>query len=307
MNEMNPHDPQQPQDDRRQPQVDELQIPVAEEPSEVDKLPVTNESLSKKTEVADLAWREYHIHADDNRTGGNEPAATNSVSEELESNAFDLFNSTQNAEPQEISYQVLDVTTGQEVSIRLEYFEDYAQSTGVSIWQASETLFPYMCNMRDLFLGKQVLELGAGVGLCSLTAHYLGASNVLATDGDVAVLEFLRRNVDRNRKQHNAGAISCPQLIWGRQLPDFLKMYGPNDIVLAADICYMSKSIVPIFQTAHHLLKDNGLFILIHQAFTQEEDFHETVARVSENNGFTFTRPTDMPEVYSFPRGFKPA
>jgi len=75
-------------------------------------------------------------------------------------------------------------------------------------------------------------------------------------------------------------------------------MYGPNDIVLAADICYMSKSIVPIFQMAHHLLKDNGLFILIHQAFTQEEDFHETVARVSENNGFTFTRPTDMPEVY---------
>ena len=36
------------------------------------------------------------------------------------------------------------------------------------------------------------------MGLCSIAAHHLGAERVLATDGDVDVLENLRHNINLN-------------------------------------------------------------------------------------------------------------
>lgn len=242
---------------------------------------------------SDRAWREYDIHTNDKVSDDSGESPNR---DDPEQHAFDLF--TQAQEPDEITYDLLDAESGKDISIRLRYFEDYTQSTGVSIWQASETLLPYLRQIKDMVKGRQVLELGAGVGLCSLAAHYLGASCVIATDGDMKVLEFLRQNLDQNRKQ--AGIIKCPQLIWGYDLQSFLDTHGPSDIVLAADVCYMSKSIPPLFQTAHHLLADDGLMILIHQAFTQEEDFHSTMLAVSEREHFSLSQRAEMPDVYFF-------
>ena len=41
------------------------------------------------------------------------------------------------------------------------------------------------------------MELGAGLGLCSIVAHRMGL-RVVATDGDESVLSSLRRNACRN-------------------------------------------------------------------------------------------------------------
>jgi predicted nicotinamide N-methyase len=45
---------------------------------------------------------------------------------------------------------------------------------------------------------KNVLELGAGLGLCGILAYYLQAANVVLTDVDTDALKFMRANVATN-------------------------------------------------------------------------------------------------------------
>jgi len=71
-------------------------------------------------------------------------------------------------------------------------------STGLGLWLAAEFMCGYLVENPDLIIGKQVLELGAGMGLPGLVSLHLGASRVLLTDGDSDVLANLRHNVNLN-------------------------------------------------------------------------------------------------------------
>ena len=66
----------------------------------------------------------------------------------------------------------------------------------------------YLLEHPTLLKDKYIVELGAGVGLCGIVAHKLGAKRVLLTDGDKTVLKNLRYNVQRNK---NGNIISREQ------------------------------------------------------------------------------------------------
>ena len=236
--------------------------------------------------------------------------------EDVDHHAFDLFSSTDNIENEcsEITYDFVNVGSNELHTVRLRFHEDYTQSTGLSIWKGAEVLCDYLRNhAKELFANKnpegnnkgnkeqKVLELGAGVGLCSLAAHSLGAERVVATDGDATVLENLKQNIDMNRVDLDRNIV-CQQLIWGHstQMKSILETHGPFDIVLAADVCYMTKSLVPLLSTAHALMKDDGVLILVHQSYSQEVDFHETIVTLGESQGFACECQRDEPEVYMF-------
>lgn len=116
----------------------------------------------------------------------------------------------------------------------------------------------------------------------------LNAASVVVTDGDIEALKNLEYNVSRNRKEKeeddnggsdidininntNTGtntdkAISYKQLIWGKDLSNFLHNYGRHDIILAADCVYMVPSLQPLWDTIDALLSDDGIFIYTHTA-----------------------------------------
>ncbi len=93
-----------------------------------------------------------------------------------------------------------------DVILLQNFFGMDTNSTGGALWDSSLVLWS---KIQDLDLrGKRVLELGSGVGFLSIKAASKGAY-MIATDGDLDVIELLRENITRN---HNS--IQATQLKW---------------------------------------------------------------------------------------------
>lgn len=209
---------------------------------------------------SDIAWREYDVHAergsDESPTGGEDAAASYRPA--------DIF-----APAEEAAYEVHDYAfdgdDGRAVTISLRARPDYDVSTGLSVWAGAELLCRYLTARPapTVLRGKRVLELGAGAGLCGLVAaRVLGAASVLLTDGDAAVLANLRRNAAAGG---GAAAVACHQLIWGAaRAAAFARTHGRQDVVLATDCAYVTRSVRPLFATVAGVLAEDGVFLFVH-------------------------------------------
>lgn len=132
--------------------------------------------------------------------------------------------------------------------------------TGVSLWSASFVISYYIdaqwSEGGSWNLASEpnwtVLELGAGLGMCSAVAvkHRM---NVVATDNDPAVLALLKDNLQRNRLQTTSSAQTqsthVHSLDWmavandpraDRSHPVFLQLeaLGGADLILLSDVVY---------------------------------------------------------------------
>lgn len=144
-------------------------------------------------------------------------------------------------------------------------------STGLTLWRGSELLCQYLLqHAQELFHvnhagSTTVLELGAGLGVCGILAHRLGAARVVLTDGDSETLQWLRANVQRNNlspsdqtssSSSSSTTITCVQLQWGLHLERFQQRIGiPTfDLIMASDIIYVEEILHPLWQTVQALL-----------------------------------------------------
>ncbi|THY21324.1 hypothetical protein D6D00_07155 [Aureobasidium pullulans] len=124
-----------------------------------------------------------------------------------------------------------------------------AGTTGLRTWEAALHLSSYLISTPELIAsikGKRVIELGAGTGLLSiLCASHLGASQVVATDGDEGVVQALNENAAFNDVKD---AMEIGVLWWGRALKgSWMFEKDPSfscDLVLGADVTY-DKSVIP--------------------------------------------------------------
>ncbi|KAJ8612515.1 hypothetical protein CTAYLR_003709 [Chrysophaeum taylorii] len=112
------------------------------------------------------------------------------------------------------------------------YEDPFAGSTGLEVWRGAEMLSRYL--EANPVTGR-VVELGAGTGLPGLTAAKLGA-RVTLTDQDPQVLELLRHNV-----QVNGLDVDVRRVVFGDAID--------ADVVLAADILYLTRQVKPLRQT----------------------------------------------------------
>mmetsp|Transcript_18249 Transcript_18249/g.33751 ORF Transcript_18249/g.33751 Transcript_18249/m.33751 type:complete len:233 (+) Transcript_18249:13-711(+) len=99
---------------------------------------------------------------------------------------------------------------------------------GAAAYEASFLLAEYLGRHRQIIHQRSILELGCGVGLVSLSCAKLGASRVLATDGDTKSVSLARRNASKNNVE-----ITTRVLRWGQPC-SFSE--APADVILAADV-----------------------------------------------------------------------
>ena len=186
------------------------------------------------------------------------------------------------------------------------------ESTGLTLWRASDYLCEYQVENVDIFDGKRVLELGAGLGLNGILVWLMTKrSTIVITDGDTTALVHLRENIERNRPSdvnEDSSTVSCSQLLWGKETSlKFLEIVGENkkyDVLLASDIIYAQCIIQPLWETVQTLLnRSNGLFVM---AFAKRK-VPVSIAYVlesAEKNGFSHEKVKEDTEegiwVYLF-------
>jgi hypothetical protein len=176
-----------------------------------------------------------------------------------------------------------------EIHLRGGIVKDFP-AAGMALWRGSEVLSDYLVKHPILVKNKTVLELGAGLGLCGIVAHYLGASSVLITDGDEDVVENMQFNVEHNvvpTNENKGNRIHCSVLLWDCHVDDFLLKHGCQDVVLAGDCVYASTSLEPIWKTIQSLLSEKGVFIYANLCSSQVP--LEQVLEVASKHGFTVT------------------
>jgi len=108
---------------------------------------------------------------------------------------------------------------------------------GLLLWESAVALARSLHRQPTLVANKQVLELGAGVGLPGLVARSLGAE-VWQTDHLTGALEIARLNARAN----DVVGIRQFTADWTRWTDD--RLY---DVILGADIGAMQGSVVSIF------------------------------------------------------------
>jgi methyltransferase-like protein 23 len=112
---------------------------------------------------------------------------------------------------------------------------------GFLLWESAVALAQHLVERGDQLCGKQVLELGAGVGLAGLVAQQMGAT-VWQTDHRADLLLLAEHNAHQND-------LIPPQHF----LADWRTWNHPThyDLILGADILYeraMHQHLAPIFR-----------------------------------------------------------
>jgi predicted nicotinamide N-methyase len=191
-------------------------------------------------------------------------------------------------------------------------------STGLTLWRASELLCDYMIRTHTSIEQKNVLELGAGLGLCGILAHHLQAANVVLTDGDTDALKFMRANVATNCSSTSTStdeidssssattrSIQCRQLVWGdcNRVDDLKDQYTDDKqgfhLVLGSDIIYVEEILDPLFQSVDRLLANGGAFWL---AYARRNVKIDLVLETADRFGFSYETPDDTEGVFVFQR-----
>ena len=142
-------------------------------------------------------------------------------------------------------------------------------TTGLVSWGLSTTLSAYAVARRQLVVGKRVLELGCGRGMCGLVAAQCGAAKVVLSDYEPAVLALAQKNVAANAAAHaaSAGAAqpSVERLVWSRS-PAEQRSCGLFDLLLGSELLYHETDIAALIASAEHHLAKDGVVVLVYRA-----------------------------------------
>ncbi len=126
------------------------------------------------------------------------------------------------------------------------------------LWDSASALCTYLLAHPKLAKGKQVLELGCGLGLPSLLAAKLGATQVTATDFHPDVEAFIGRNIAHNRLE---GCVSYALYDW-QASSSAPPTPTPPELILASDVLYEAAT-VPAFTDRAAALCRNGATLLL--------------------------------------------
>lgn len=134
---------------------------------------------------------------------------------------------------------------------------------GLDIWPAAITLCQYIADNPDAVLHKRVIELGAGVGLPGLLAAKVGAEESIISDYDPSVVSHANEQIEKCGL--GDGARACI-VDWKVPVADHWPEFRESfDVVMAADVLYMSFLVPDLLRTCYACLKPGGRVLLTHQ------------------------------------------
>ncbi|CAF1321189.1 unnamed protein product [Adineta steineri] len=130
----------------------------------------------------------------------------------------------------------LDLIRPERIDVTLVHRnETNVSQCGYQLWNGSLLLCDFILTNQDRFLNRTILELGAGIGLCTLIASRF-ASTIISTDHDNNLLEVLQENININDSICRKECIQIQKIDW--------KQFNCNEIdnqieiILAADVIY---------------------------------------------------------------------
>lgn len=128
------------------------------------------------------------------------------------------------------------------------------------LWPSGVGLGSEIAADPALVAGKRVVELGSGVGITAAVALEAGA-DLLATDYAPESLTLTRYTC----LGHAGREPETMQLNWRNAADvDRLLEHGPFSVVLAADVLYEQRDIVPLLALLGRLVAPGGTLVLAH-------------------------------------------
>ncbi|XP_053527491.1 methyltransferase-like protein 22 isoform X2 [Artibeus jamaicensis] len=120
---------------------------------------------------------------------------------------------------------------------------------GKQVWRGALFLADYILFQWDLFQGRTVLELGAGMGFTSIIAATV-AQTVYCTDVGADLLAMCQRNIALNSHLTASGDRDVP-FSWSEE--DISDLYNHTTIMLAAEVFYDDELTDALFKTLFRL------------------------------------------------------
>ena len=154
---------------------------------------------------------------------------------------------------------------------------------GGTVRDCAVVLARYVEAHPEVIAGKSVVEIGAGLGLVSTVCAMRGATRVVATDGDTAIVDACAANVERNLGP--GASVSAQVLMWGDREAE-REVAAPFDVVLAADVvcCVYERAFGALVETLRRLcgkaVGDHASVLLAYKRrHASEQCFFELLSR----------------------------
>jgi len=140
----------------------------------------------------------------------------------------------------------------------------YNNTGNTQIWASEECTSIFCLDNPDLFRGKTVVELGAGMtGLAGLiVAAECHPDKVVLTDGNEKSVDNLRNIIQNNPFYCGDGEkVTAGVLRWDQDPGSELR--GSADVVLCSDCLFFDEGRAPLLQCLKQLLTTDGVVVMI--------------------------------------------
>ncbi|KAK3810490.1 MAG: S-adenosyl-L-methionine-dependent methyltransferase, partial [Linnemannia elongata] len=171
----------------------------------------------------------------------------------------------------------LDRLCNKVVTVMEEQTTISAGTTGLRTWEASFWLAEHLIAHPELLAGKNVVDVGCGVGFLGIACAFLGAKKVVLTDGNHDVLAMAQQNIGYNKIPCSTTA----SLLDWESFTDEQIAALEAQVLILSDLTYDPTNIVPLVSVLKALLVQ-GVDAYMSSAIRNPQTFVDFFTRIRE-------------------------